>query len=330
MKNNGKMAESLTDYMGQYHDMIPLESEVSVLQENLFYRNVEYIIYIPEYFTEKCIEGQEMLEVTKVPGSYSSYYVDQQINSFLNNAKVYFAAGFTETEAAEALQKKQEVSVHMLDQKQEKPSTGFHFYYQYLPYLFLSVCCYVLGNVFLAFGKGNLRKRSRASALTGFRQNLEGMLAAVVLGGGIWCVCTLMAFVIYGREEVVFGEKLFFYLINSVVMLLVSLALAYLVGNVIHNSNALSGVTNVISLGMCFLCGVFLPLEILAPSVRKAAQLLPVYWYEKANDMLSESGVLSVAIRLELWKSIGMQFLFAATLACVTLAIAKWKQRKAG
>ena len=50
---------------------------------------------IPEDFYEKCISEGKELEVTMIPGSYTGIYVDQQINSFLNNAAVYQKAGFT-------------------------------------------------------------------------------------------------------------------------------------------------------------------------------------------------------------------------------------------
>ncbi len=83
-------------------------------------------------------------------------------------------------------------------------------------------------------------------------------------------------------------------------MLLVALSLAYLVGILAKNSSMLNGIVNVISLGMSFLCGVFIPLEYMSGSVRKAAMFLPVYWYEKANDLLADFGRVTGRCR---WKS---------------------------
>ena len=36
---------------------------------------------IPEDFYENCMVNGESISVTKVPGSYSAYYVDQQLES---------------------------------------------------------------------------------------------------------------------------------------------------------------------------------------------------------------------------------------------------------
>ena len=109
------LAQGFTDYLGSIHNVIPMENDPEVLQENLFYRNVEYIVQIPADFYETCILGDTPLKVTKVPGSYSSYYVDQQISSFINSARVRAAAGFAEEEIADALEKQEKPQVELAD-----------------------------------------------------------------------------------------------------------------------------------------------------------------------------------------------------------------------
>ena len=117
-----------------------------------------------------------------------------------------------------------------------------------------------------------------------------------------------------------------YYLLNALMMLLVALALSYLIGIVAKNTNMLNGIVNVLSLGMSFLCGVFVPLGYMNPSVRKVAMFLPVYWYEKANDLLTGFGSITGTVRVEVLQCIGIQFVFTAALVCVTMALAKKKQ----
>lgn len=76
-EDGGVLAEGVKDYLGQFHDVTLMENDKEKLQESLFYRNLEYIVKIPGGFEEKCLEDGEKLEVTKVPGSYTSFYVDQ-------------------------------------------------------------------------------------------------------------------------------------------------------------------------------------------------------------------------------------------------------------
>ena len=63
-----------------------------------------------------------------------------------------------------------------------------------------------------------------------------------------------------------------YYIANTLLMLVVSLSLSYLIGMFIPNSNILSGVANIVSLSMCFLCGVFVPMDVMDKSVLKVAQ----------------------------------------------------------
>mgnify|MGYP007130416974 CR=1 FL=1 len=56
---------------------------------------------IPEDFYENCMVNGESISVTKVPGSYSAYYVDQQLESCLNTMRTYTEMpDFSQKEAA--------------------------------------------------------------------------------------------------------------------------------------------------------------------------------------------------------------------------------------
>lgn len=328
-EDGGSLAGELKRYLGQRHQVSVMENDRARMQEDLFYRNVEYIVHIPEHFFETCIVDGKKLQVTKVPGSYTAFYVDQQLNSFLNDARVYHAAGFTQEETAAALKEAEPAEVELLDSGgalEELPSYGFYF--RYLPYLFLSVLCYVMGNVIAAFRKGDLPKRMRASAVSARRQSLEGLLASAAMAVGLWAVAVAGAFTFYGKRLVESGG-LPYYLLNSFMLVLVALSISYLVGTLVHGKdvvNTLNGVVNVLSLGMCFLCGVFVSLDVMGKGVRTAAQFLPVYWYETTNELIVKFGSVTGEAQRAVFSGIGMQAVFAAALVCVTLAVAKWKR----
>lgn len=325
-EDGGPMARGLKAYLENFHEVTLTENQPEVLQENLFYRNVAYIVRIPKNFFEKCILEGEKLQVTKVPGSYTSFYVDQQINSFINNARTYAAAGFSEQEAAAAGEEYRLAQVTMENLSGTAGKVpDYAYYFRYIPYLFMGVLCYAMGNVLSAFRRGDLQKRMQASAISGRRQNLEGLLAAATVGIGLWMFSIGVALVIYGKNFIYSGGFVY-YLLNALMMLLVALSLAYLVGILAKNSSMLNGIVNVISLGMSFLCGVFIPLEYMSGSVRKAAMFLPVYWYEKANDLLADFGRVTGKVQVEVLQCIGIQSAFAAALVCVTMALAKKKQ----
>lgn len=184
-KDNGPLAEGLVKWLEGTHHVTMLEDNREKLQEELFYRNVEYIVVIPENFYESCMVNGESISVTKVPGSYSAYYVDQQLESCLNTMRTYLKAGFSQKEAATAILDKKRGEVTMLDTDENSGTSGWLYYFRYIPYLFLALLCYVMGYVLMAFKKDDIPKRMQASAISARRQSLEGLLAMFVMGGGL-------------------------------------------------------------------------------------------------------------------------------------------------
>lgn len=324
-EDGGSLAESLTEYLGNLHHLIPIENDVSEIQEKLYYREVDYVVRIPKNFYKKCIEGDEKLSVTKIPDTYSGSYVDQQINSFLNNARTYQASGFTEAESASALEKAQSVKVMFSNDEKSAEDAPYVYYFRYMPYLFLALFGFVMGNILIVFQNPNLKKRMAASPVSGRRQSLEGILCLSLAGLTLWIFVIVIGILFYGRDFYT-SENFVYYLLNSASMLFVDIALAYLMGTIAPNRDALTGIANIISLGMCFLGGVFVPLEFMGSHVKAVSHFLPVYWYEKANDLLANFAHMTVSAREQFFKAVIIQLVFVGAFICLTLVIEKYKR----
>lgn len=324
-EDGGSLAESLTEYLGNLHHLIPIENDVSEIQEKLYYREVDYVVRIPKNFYKKCIEGDEKLSVTKIPDTYSGSYVDQQINSFLNNARTYQASGFTEAESASALEKAQSVKVMFSNDEKSAEDAPYVYYFRYMPYLFLALFGFVMGNILIVFQNPNLKKRMVASPVSGRRQSLEGILCLSLAGLTLWIFVIVIGILFYGRDFYT-SENFVYYLLNSASMLFVDIALAYLMGTIAPNRDALTGIANIISLGMCFLGGVFVPLEFMGSHVKAVSHFLPVYWYEKANDLLANFAHMTVSVREQFFKAVIIQLVFVGAFICLTLVIEKYKR----
>ena len=326
-QDDSTLSHALTDYLKTIHNVYEISAEPTVMQEELFYRNAEYIVQIPKDFYETCIVDENPLSVTKVPGSYSSFYVDQQINVWLNSIRTYTAAGFSQKEAASAAleQSASEVTMYQ-DDETTIETPGYTYYFRYIPYLFLAVLCYSMGYILLAFRKENIQKRMQASAVSTHRQNLEGLLAMFTIGFSLWLIVVAGAGIMYGKELLI-SKVLGYYLLNTFLMLTIALSLAYLIGLFMKNSNMLNGITNIVSLGICFLSGVFVPMNIMNKKVLRVAQFLPVYWYENVNETLSRYHIVSGKIAVDIWKSMGIEIMFTLALLALILAVSKYKRQ---
>ena len=322
------LSHALTDYLKTIHNVSEISSDPSVMQEELYYRNAEYIVQIPENFYETCIVQGKPISVTKVPGSYTSFYVDQQINAWLNNIRTYIASGFSQEEAAKAALVQPAVNVSIYQNESTTTGTpGYTYYFRYVPYLFLAVLCYSMGYILLAFQKEDIQKRMQASAVSIRRQNLEGLLAMFTMGLGLWLIAIVGSLIMY-QQKLLTSGVLVYYLLNTFLMMIVALSLSYLLGLFVKNSNMLNGISNIVSLGMCFLSGVFVPMSVMDKKVLKIAQFLPVYWYENVNETLSQYHIISGDVAVNIWKSMGIQLVFALAILAMILAVSKYKRQK--
>lgn len=319
-EDGGAMAQSLKSYLGEVHEVAEVEDDAAAIQEKMYYRDVEYVVRIPKDFYQKCIVNGEKLSVTQVPGSYTSFYAGQQINSYLNNARVYAAAGFTEEEAAKSVGTA-EVNVKLFDTGGDAgESPAYLFYFRYLPYLFLGVLGYVVGSMVSAMRRGDLKMRMQASAVPRRRQSMEGLLACGTVALVLWGIIAAVAVLIYGKE-LSGNQGNPYFLLNSLALLCMAVSVSFLVGSVSKGINSLNGMVNVVSLGMCFLGGAFVPLDVMSAGVKKAAQFLPVYWFEQANELLG--GYELGLVKGKVLQAIGIQFVFAVVFVCITLAVSK-------
>lgn len=327
-RDGGKLARGLAGYLAQYHTLVDLPDDPSVIQDRMFYREVYYIVTIPDDFEDRCLYGEEMLPVTKIPGSNSGFYVDQQINTFLNDVRVMAASGFSLADAvAEVIENSKDTAeVTMLDKNGfggEQPLHAFMF--QYIPYILISILCYSLGAIMIAFHNPDVKRRMMCSAIPVRSQNRQLVLGYILVGIIVWLICILMPFLLY-RKDFVNDPNMPYYLMNSFLMTLVSLSLAFLVSTLISRDELISVIVNIISLGMSFLCGVFVDLDILGKGVRTFAQFLPVYWYELANKLLAGNQSLSRAQTVSLLTDYGMQLLSAAVIFGIALVISRNRQ----
>lgn len=315
------LSKGLVDYLSQYHTVRILPDDTAQLQDALFNRNVYYIVTIPEDFKTSCLKNHEPLSVSKVPGSSDGYYIDQQLNTFLNQARVLTDSGYSDHEAAAYVSKHAGTSSHvkMLGSDTSTRTPSYGFMYQYLPYVLLSILCYVMGYIMIAFHKPDLQKRILCSCVSARSQNLQLALGYLVVGISVWLVTTWIPAIFIYRKAFLTSANMPYYMINSLMMLLVGLSLSFLIGTFISKDEVLTAIVNVVTLGMSFLCGVFVPLDIMGKTIKSLAHFLPVYWYEISNNLLNNYAVLDPSQKQILYRNFGIQLLFAIAIFAIAL-----------
>lgn len=331
-RDGGTLAAGLTEYLGERHNLVEVEDDKNRIQEEMFYRNIYYVVTIPQDFEQVCLRERGKLSTTKLPGTTTAFYVDQQINTFLNDVRVLNDSGFTMEEAVQEVKNLQdtETEVTLVDKNGNGGVRAPHaFMFQYMPYMILSVVCYTISFVMIEYRRKDLRRRLLCSAVPAKKQNLQLVLGYAVVGLVIWGICMLIPTVMY-QTEFLTDQNLPYYLINALLVTLVAMAMAFVIGVFVKNEEVINGIVNVVGLGMCFTCGVFVSMEMLSKGVRVLAQFLPVYWYEVANGIIADNAVFTKAQEMLLFKSYGIQLLFAVAILSVGLVVSKYKEQEQG
>ena len=84
------LVAGLREELAKVANFVTLPDEKEKLQDALFFRNVTYIVRIPEGFTQRFMDGEPAeLEKTIVPASVTNTYTDLTINQYLNTARLY-------------------------------------------------------------------------------------------------------------------------------------------------------------------------------------------------------------------------------------------------
>ena len=318
-----ELSNGIIQALSQKHHVIIDMTDKRELAESMYYEKLDYVVQIPENAEQVLLEDGGSLKITKNPGDYSGIYADMEINTFLQTVQTYHKSGMEMKQAVERALEIIKINADVTVQETSKRadgSQGYFFYFRYLPYVFLYTLCYVVPIVLRNFNEKDMERRINSSGVSSFQQGIQGMLAMTILSGGLWALLNMLCLIIYGKK-ISLDSHMGFYIVNSTCLMLVSIAIAYLLGNLLKNTSAINGVANTIALGMSFLCGVFVDLDVLSPGIIFIAKFLPVYWYEKANILLYEYGNLTTAQFRTVLMSFGIQIAVALAIFSATMII---------
>ncbi|MGL5348015.1 MAG: ABC transporter permease [Peptostreptococcaceae bacterium] len=287
-----RIVKNLEEYIEKYANIVEVEDEKKYLQDALFFREAEYILRVPKGFTQKLLRGEEgiIIEKSTLPNSVNGIYMDNLINRYVNAAKIYTSTirGITEKELIEYINK--DLSYNTKVEISTTPNgyiinSNCKNYFNYLAYSMFAILILGVSSVMIAFNKKDLRMRNLSSAMSLKSMSLQMVLGNIVFAIGVWIVMILASFILYGGYMFSINGLLF--LLNSFIFSMASLSVSLLIGNLVSSKNAMSAAANVVSLGSCFISGVFVPQTYLGDTVISIARFNPTYWYVKANNEIS-------------------------------------------
>lgn len=332
INNDGSswLAEGLEEYLSKNANLVNIPDDTQKLQDALFFREAEYIVKVPKGFTEGLMSGKSVqLEKTAIPASASEIYIDNIINKYLNTTKIYINNGgnlseeqllsYVDNDLSQKTEVKLNNSIKEVS-KNEKAS----FYFNYLAYSLFAVLILGVSSVMMVFNNKDLKKRNLCSPIKLGNMNFQMVLGNLSYAVFAWFAMVVTSFFMYGSY--MFTVRGLLLLLNSLVFTFAALSISFLIGNVIKGPGAMSAAANVVSLGTCFISGVFVPQALLGKTVLRIASFTPSYWYVKSNNIIAKL----VNIKSENLAPVFFNMLivlgFAAVVFAITLVVIKQKR----
>ena len=321
-------SKAIIDYLSEYHKVISLADDKELMQDELYYRNVEYILIIPAEFEVSLLGGIDVsLDCIKIPNSNSGLYVDLQIEQLLRTLRSFLSAGYDVSPAMaktkEVLASETNVSLS-LDKETSVSTPKYYYYYKFLPYILIALMIQTISTTLYVFNKPDIRKRNICSSESLKSRNFQLVLGSFVVSTCIYLLVTVVGFILY-RNEISNSTTIPYYLLNSFIFLIVSISLGYFIGIIGHNLEAISAYGTILSLAFSFLGGVFVPLSVMSENVKSFSRFVPTYWYTKTNDLLMNLSEVSTKLRGEIFTGYFVQLCFALAIFCIALVFSKKK-----
>lgn len=330
--NNDKdegITKDLIKYITDNSNIIELDDSDEAREDALFYRDVNYIIYIPKDFRDDFLRGKNPEIEVKSTGDYQSAFAQMLLERYIKIAKVYVQSIDDEDELIAKINEtiSKETEVEMTSKLDTNSLTKASFYYNFASYSLLAGCVYVICLILSSFRDEKIRKRTVISSMNYKTHNRQLLLSNMLFAIVLWVFYVLVSFVLVG--DLMFTAHGVVYMVNALVFTICALSIAFLIGNLITNKEAINGIVNVVALGSSFLCGAFVPAEWLPDAVLKIAHVLPTYYYINSNDRLKMLEVVSFESLKPIILNMGIIVIFILGFVALSNIVAR-KKRKLG
>ena len=322
------ITKNLIDYIKQNSNIIEIEDNEQAIEDSLFYRDVNYIIYIPVEYREKFLNGENPEIEIKTTGDYQASLAQMLLERYIKTANLYKQNILDEDELIkkinETLAKQTDVEItSKLDSNSLNKASQ---YYNFANYSILAGCVYVICLILSSFKEKKIDKRTIVSSMNYKEHNRKLLLSNGLFACCLWIFYVAVSFVLIG--DIMFSIHGLIYIINSFVFTICAITIAFLIGNLVNNKNAINGIVNVVALGSCFLCGAFVPMEWLPDFVLKIAHILPSYYYIKSNELVKSLEIVNFVSMQSIIINMGIVLLFSFGFVMITNMVTKRKRKR--
>ena len=327
--NNDKDSEitkNLVKYMSDNANIVSVKDNEEARDDALFYRDISYIIYIPKNYGNDTLNGKNIeLEIKKVD-TYNSALAEMMLSRYIETQNIYLKTNISESELINNINEslKNKTNVEIVSKLNSDELTKVSRYFNFASYSIMAVTIYIICLVITSFHEQSVNKRIIISSMNYKEHNRLLLLSSSVYALVVWILYTILGFIILGSE--LFTLRGLLFIGNEFIFTFCCLTLSLLISSLCYSKVAVSGIVNVVALGSAFLCGAFIPPEMLPSSVIKIAHILPTYYFISSNEILKSLEVINMSNLHSVFINTIIMLLFSILFIIINNIVTKKKR----
>ena len=320
------LTKNLINYLKENANVLDIENNEEKVNDAIFYREVNYVIYIPKNYRVDTLNKLNPTLDIKSANDYDSAYTSMLLTRYLNVQNTYLKYTNNENELINSINNNlsYKTNIEITSKLDTSKLTKTSRFFNFASYSIMAVIIYIICLVISSFNKDVVKKRTIISSMNYKKYNKYILLSSFIYSSIIWILYVILSFIIIGSS--MFSLRGLIYILNTFIFSFVALTLALLISNLIKSKGAISGIVNVIALGQAFLCGAFIPSEFLGENIIKYSKILPAYWYNNSNDLLSTIEVINTVNLKPLLLNMIVLIIFAIIFIVINNIVSKHRQ----
>ena len=282
--SSGIITDNLISYLKTNANVKNITNENDI-DDAVFFRDANYVIYIPKDFETKLESGKEVNIDIKTNNSYDSYIASELLNRYLDVFSKYMNLYNDKILAIQKLDNTLNKKADVVIENKTSLNSKTSLFYNFSSYSIMAIVIYIICLVLSSFNDEKISKRTNVSGMNYKTFNNYLYISSFTFTFIIFIVYLILSFLIL--KSSILNINGILYGLNMFIFFIVSFTMAILISNLVKSKGAISGVVNVISLGSAFLCGAFIPVKYMPSFALKIAHIFPTFYFIDNNEYIA-------------------------------------------
>lgn len=321
------ITDGFVDYIKKHANIKDIDtSNQDKINDAIFYRDVNFVIYIPENFGKDLKDGKEPSLKYKETGDEYAAYSRMLVEKYIKTVKTYkdYYSGRQLIEKVNNIVEN-DTKVQVKSSLDTSKMSTMTAYFNFLNYALLAGCVYCITMILASLKQENVRKRTIVSSFNYRKYNRIVLFSNAIVIVAMWILYMILSLILF--KDTMFTANGLAFVLNSLVFALCGLSIGFLIGNITTNKAAIGGIVNVVALGTSFLCGCFVPFEYMPDYVLKIAHILPTYYFVANNQLIKTIESFNIDTLKPIFINVGVVLAFTIVFVILSNYISKKKQR---